>query len=134
VAVKDAYLAGGCIPKTPGDGRGSTPEEEGQRILFDFMGNLDFLLALVDEVAIDTATRGAFKEDTTFRGLRDVIKKCNRVLESMLVKRERKVERALGGVTEGGEDSSRRQTESDDVSVGSEFSSVSTASSRSSVI
>ena len=89
------------------------------------MGNLDFLLALVDEVAIDTATRGALKEDTTFRGLRDVIKKCNKVLESMLVRRERKytlmfrivgvndakllkkishwnarVEKALGGVTQ----------------------------------
>ncbi|KAL7468353.1 hypothetical protein ACHAXS_010664 [Conticribra weissflogii] len=83
------------------------------------------LLALVDEVAIDTATRGALKEDTTFRGLRDVIKKCNKVLESMLVRRERKytlmfrivgpndkamlkkiahwnarVEKALGGVTQ----------------------------------
>ncbi|KAL7432471.1 hypothetical protein ACHAXM_003131 [Skeletonema potamos] len=100
-------------------------EVEGQRILFDFMGNLDFLLALVEEVAIDTATRGALKEDTTFRGLRDVIKKCNKVLELMLVRRERKytlmfrivgprdvkmlkkishwnirVEKALGGVTD----------------------------------
>ena len=99
-------------------------ELEGQRILYEFMGNLDFLLALVDEVAIDTATRGALKEDTTFRGLRDVIKKCNKVLELMLVRRERKytlmfrivgsgdakmlkkishwnarVEKALGGVT-----------------------------------
>ena len=94
-------------------------------ILFEFMGNLDFLLALVDEVAIDTATRGALKEDTTFRGLRDVIKKCNKVLDMMLVRRERKytlmfrivsvddakalkkishwnarVEKALGGVTQ----------------------------------
>eukprot|EP00985_Skeletonema_marinoi_P003358 scaffold1436_cov130-Skeletonema_marinoi.AAC.1 len=100
---------------------------EGQRILFDFFGNLDFLLALVEEVAIDTATRGALKEDTTFRGLRDVIKKCNKVLELMLVRRERKytlmfrivgpkdvkmlkkishwnvrVEKALGGVTQDG--------------------------------
>lgn len=94
-------------------------------VLFEFMGNLDFLLALVDEVAIDTATRGALKEDTTFRGLRDVIKKCNKVLDMMLVRRERKytlmfrivsvddakalkkishwnarVEKALGGVTQ----------------------------------
>jgi len=106
-------------------------EWEHQRILFEFMGNLDFLLALVDEVAIDTATRGALKEDTTFRGLRDVIKKCNKVLESMLVRRERKytlmfrivsisdtkllkkishwnarVEKALGGVVTTGDEQS----------------------------
>jgi hypothetical protein len=48
------------------------------------------LLALVDEVAVDTVTRGALKDDATFKGLRDVIKKCNRVLEDMLVRRERK--------------------------------------------
>ena len=35
-------------------------------------------------------TRGALKDDATFKGLRDVIKKCNRVLEDMLVRRERK--------------------------------------------
>ena len=182
VGIKDAYEAGGCMPRSSGGGgrRGSsssssnkpvgssskdgsiatTAEEgeeeggedtitttsttttttttiseeeqedegaEGQRIIFDFMGNLDFLLALVEEVAIDTATRGALKEDTTFRGLRDVIKKCNKVLELMLVRRERKytlmfrivgpndtkmlkkishwnirVEKALGGVTQDG--------------------------------
>jgi hypothetical protein len=44
----------------------------------------------VDEVAVDTVTRGALKDDATFKGLRDVIKKCNRVLEDMLVRRERK--------------------------------------------
>lgn len=44
------------------------------------------LLALVDEVTGETVTRG----DQTFRGLRDVIKKGNRVLEEMLVRRERK--------------------------------------------
>ena len=48
------------------------------------------LLALVDEVAMDTATRGALKDDTTFKCLRDVIKKCNKVLETMLIRRERK--------------------------------------------
>lgn len=83
------------------------------------------MLALVDEVAVDTATRGALKDDTTFKGLRDVIKKCNKVLEEMLLRRERrytlffrlpqplntrdmerikswneKVERAVGAVTE----------------------------------
>ncbi|KAL3807712.1 hypothetical protein ACHAXA_005725 [Cyclostephanos tholiformis] len=110
----------------------SDAEWERRATLFEFMGNLDFLLALVDEVAIDTATRGALKEDTTFRGLRDVIKKCNKVLELMLVRRERKytlmfrivgsddvkilrkitkwntkVEKALGGVTQDyGEDGS----------------------------
>ena len=79
----------------------------------------------MDEVAVDTATRGALKDDTTFKGLRDVIKKCNKVLEEMLLRRERrytlffrlpqplnsrdmerikswneKVERAVGAVTE----------------------------------
>ena len=44
----------------------------------------------MDEVAVDTVTRGALKDDATFKGLRDVIKKCNRVLEDMLVRRERK--------------------------------------------
>ncbi|KAL7483179.1 LOW QUALITY PROTEIN: hypothetical protein ACHAW6_008841 [Cyclotella cf. meneghiniana] len=184
VAVKDAYEAGGCVPKRPEIANNNnnnsnnnnsnnnnaqkqiTHEQEAKRILYDFMGNLDFLLALVDEVAIDTATRGALKEDTTFRGLRDVIKKCNRVLESMLVKRERKytllirivgmhdvkmlkkishwnlrVEKALGGVTdEGGGDGNggdrrRARTASDDnvSETGSEFSAISSTSSRSSV-
>lgn len=82
----------------------------------------------MDEVAVDTATRGALKDDTTFKGLRDVIKKCNKVLEDMLVRRERRytlffrlvmpedtkdieriktwndrVEKAVGAVTEGHE-------------------------------
>lgn len=125
-------------------------------VLWEFIGNIDFvsvyanstcamttnlhisfvsgltsfillqLLALVDEVAVDTATRGALKADTTFKGLRDVIKKCNKVLEDMLVRRERrytlffrlvqpedtkdieriktwneKVEKAVGAVTDG---------------------------------
>ena len=48
------------------------------------------LLALVDEVSTDTVTRGALKDDATFKGVRDVIKKGNRVLEEMLVRRERK--------------------------------------------
>ena len=39
---------------------------------------------------MDTVTRGALKDDSTFKGLRDVIKKGNRVLEEMLVRRERK--------------------------------------------
>jgi tetratricopeptide (TPR) repeat protein len=47
-------------------------------------------LALVDEVSVDTVTRGALKDDATFKGVRDVIKKGNRVLEEMLVRRERK--------------------------------------------
>ena len=44
----------------------------------------------MDEVAVDTATRGALKDDTTFKGLRDVIKKCNKVLEELLLRRERR--------------------------------------------
>ena len=192
VGVKDAYEAGGCTVSKPpprddggggedggipsvigGDGKddgGASPqlpkaEWDRRSILFEFFGNLDFLLALVDEVAIDTATRGALKEDTTFRGLRDVIKKCNKVLDSMLVRRERKytlmfrivssgdakmlrkishwnarVERALGGVTKGDDDASSKVSKyrngggGDDVSeAGSEMSSVSTSSARSSV-
>lgn len=39
---------------------------------------------------MDTVTRGALKDDATFKGVRDVIKKGNRVLEEMLVRRERK--------------------------------------------
>lgn len=112
------------------------------------------LLSLVDEVAVDTATRGALKDDTTFKGLRDVIKKCNKVLENMLVKRERrytlffrltqwsetkevaklkawniKVEKAVGQVADaptGNVDDS--DAESDTGSVTSEFSSQSQGS------
>mmetsp|Transcript_25343 Transcript_25343/g.52991 ORF Transcript_25343/g.52991 Transcript_25343/m.52991 type:complete len:1482 (+) Transcript_25343:1-4446(+) len=160
---------------TDNDSNANTPtipqltevEWEHQRILFDFMGNLDFLLALVDEVAIDTATRGALKEDTTFRGLRDVIKKCNKVLESMLVRRERKytlmfrivsvsdakllkkishwnarVEKALGGVVTTDDDrsasaaswrSANTKASDDQSDAGSEVSSMSSSSARSSV-
>lgn len=39
---------------------------------------------------MDTVTRGALKDDQTFKALRDVIKKGNRVLDEMLVRRERK--------------------------------------------
>lgn len=96
-------------------------------------------MALVDEVAIDTATRGALKDDNTFKSLRDVIKKCNKVLEGMLVRRERrytlffrlvqaseskeiakikawnsKVEKAIGSVADdtGGEEESESEAES----------------------
>lgn len=41
-------------------------------------------------MSVDTVTRGALKDDATFKGVRDVIKKGNRVLEEMLVRRERK--------------------------------------------
>ncbi len=41
-------------------------------------------------MATDTATRGALKDDSKFKSLRDVIKKCNKILETMLVRRERK--------------------------------------------
>ena len=39
---------------------------------------------------MDTATRGALKDDSTFKCIRDVIKKGNKVFEAMLVRRERK--------------------------------------------
>lgn len=44
----------------------------------------------MDEVATDSATRGALKDDAAFKSIRDVIKKCNKVLERMLVRRESK--------------------------------------------
>eukprot|EP00978_Attheya_sp_CCMP212_P008917 scaffold21034_cov42-Attheya_sp.AAC.2 len=88
VGLKDAYAAMGETPVQP-DETNPTPNAP-NTVLFEFMSNLDFLLALVDEVAMDTATRGALKDDTTFKALRDVIKKCNKVLETMLVRREKK--------------------------------------------
>jgi len=100
VGVKDAYDAAGATPVKPetkeklrknDDFVTTIPElKEGRKILWDFMGNLDFLLALVDEVATDSVTRGALKDDNAFKSIRDVIKKCNKVLENMLVRRERK--------------------------------------------
>ena len=95
VGLKDAYEAVGATPTNPtdDDGEGAddpTELKEAKEILWDFIGNLDFLLGLVDEVAIDTATRGALKDDSAFKSLRDVIKKCNKILETMLVRRERK--------------------------------------------
>jgi tetratricopeptide (TPR) repeat protein len=120
------------------------------------------LLALVDEVAVDTATRGALKDDTTFKGLRDVIKKCNKVLEDMLVRRERrytlffrlpgptdtrdidriknwndKVEKAVGAVTNSKNsangDASDASNMTTDESDASSIASGSTMSSKSSV-
>lgn len=93
VGVKDAYAANGSTPRQPSeqDEKDLDPTElEGRTVLWEFVGNLDFLLALVDEVAVDSVTRGALKDDSAFKGLRDVIKKGNRVLEEMLVRRERK--------------------------------------------
>lgn len=112
----------------------------------------------MDEVAIDTATRGALKDDTTFKSLRDVIKKCNKVLESMLVRRERKytlffrliqandaeeierlkmwnskVEKAIGSVAEGNADAEDTETddsESDTVSMTSGSTDASSANSK----
>jgi hypothetical protein len=103
----------------------------------------------VDEVAVDTATRGALKDDKTFKGVRDVIKKCNKVLEEMLVRRERrytlffrlpedskdiarikawndKVEKAVGAVTDAPSDSTAEKTDSE-----SDASSITSASSAS---
>ena len=96
VGLKDAYEAVGATPTNPADeeegDESDDPAEikEAKQTLWDFMGNLDFLLGIVDEVAIDTATRGALKDDSAFKSLRDVIKKCNKILETMLVRRERK--------------------------------------------
>lgn len=105
----------------------------------------------MDEVAVDTVTRGALKDDATFKGLRDVIKKGNRVLETMLVRRERKytlffrlaqpfdsdiidrigawnakVEKAVGQVTDiRREDNNEDTSESSGTSMGSPSGSVS---------
>jgi hypothetical protein len=113
-----------------------------------FPSSYSQLLALVDEVAVDTATRGALKDDKTFKGVRDVIKKCNKVLDEMLVRRERrytlffrlpegtkeiarikawneKVEKAVGAVTEVTSDASTvEKTDSE-----SDVSSITSASS-----
>jgi hypothetical protein len=111
-------------------------------------------LALVDEVAIDTATRGALKDDNTFKSLRDVIKKCNKVLEGMLVRRERrytlffrlvqasevkeiakikswnaKVEKAIGSVADTPSGNETSDSESDAESIASSASELSAASS-----
>jgi hypothetical protein len=98
------------------------------------------------------------KDDTTFKGLRDVIKKCNKVLEDMLVRRERrytlffrlyeptdtkeierikawndKVEKAVGAVTESQSETeeSGTDTESDASSINP--SDASTSSGKGSV-
>lgn len=111
---------------------------------------------MVDEVAVDTATRGALKDDTTFKGLRDVIKKCNKVLEEMLVRRERrytlffrlvqpedtkdierlktwndKVEKAVGAITanQAAEADANKTDGTDSESDASSIASASTASS-----
>lgn len=106
---------------------------------------------MVDEVAVDSVTRGALKDDSTFKGLRDVIKKGNRVLEEMLVRRERKytlffrlvaardttqmermqawnlkVEKAVGAITDDRESLlSASESETDSTSISTAGSSVS---------
>eukprot|EP00551_Chaetoceros_affinis_P004966 CAMPEP_0203670522 /NCGR_PEP_ID=MMETSP0090-20130426/6571_1 /ASSEMBLY_ACC=CAM_ASM_001088 /TAXON_ID=426623 /ORGANISM="Chaetoceros affinis, Strain CCMP159" /LENGTH=369 /DNA_ID=CAMNT_0050535399 /DNA_START=134 /DNA_END=1240 /DNA_ORIENTATION=+ len=95
VGVKDAYEAMGATPVRLDEGgeefqRMTPAEREARKILFEFMGNINFLLALVDEVATDSATRGALKDDAAFKNLRDQIKKGNKVLERMLVRRDNK--------------------------------------------
>ena len=157
VGLKDAYTAAGETPTRPNPEEWSkymSPNEIAARtVLWEFVGNLDFLLALVDEVAIDTATRGALKDDTTFKSLRDVIKKCNKVLETMLVRRERKytlffrlvqphdakdieqiqawnqkVEKAVGAVAEGsGDEGTESETDIDSVTSSSTDASASSS-------
>lgn len=157
VGLKDAYTAVGETPTRPVPEEWSkhmSPNEiEARTILWEFLGNLDFLLALVDEVAMDTATRGALKDDTTFKSLRDVIKKCNKVLETMLVRRERKytlffrlvqpqdakdieqiqawnakVEKAVGAVAEGsGDEGTESETDIDSVTSSSTDASASSS-------
>ena len=110
-------------------------------------------------MAVDTATRGALKDDTTFKGLRDVIKKCNKVLEELLLRRERrytlffrlpqplnprdmerikawneKVERAVGAVTESTNNQESSAAPSDSESDTSSMASASTSSSKGNVI
>lgn len=107
---------------------------------------------------MDTATRGALKDDTTFKGLRDVIKKCNKVLEDMLVRRERrytlffrlvqpddtkdidrirswneKVEKAVGAVTDSQNSDKKAGEGPESDSDVSSVTSASTSSSKGSV-
>eukprot|EP00980_Cylindrotheca_fusiformis_P012717 scaffold3108_cov152-Cylindrotheca_fusiformis.AAC.8 len=162
VGIKDAYAAVGKTPSKPVLENGETGEKmdqtefQQQCILWEFLGNIDFLLALVDEVAVDTATRGALKDDKTFKGVRDVIKKCNKVLEEMLVRRERrytlffrlpedtkdiarikawndKVEKAVGAVTDSPAESAQEQTDSESDSSSITSGSTSTASTKGNV-
>jgi len=168
VGLKDAFMAVGQTPMKPVREKEIEDESTGEKktifvmdenefhgrtVLWDFMGNIDFLLALVDEVAVDTATRGALKDDTTFKGLRDVIKKCNKVLEDMLVRRERrytlffrlpqpndrrdierikswneKVERAVGAVTESQNNKSNAENITNAPDSESDVSSIASAS------
>lgn len=101
---------------------------------------------------MDTATRGALKDDKTFKGVRDVIKKCNKVLEDMLVRRERrytlffrlpedvkdierirawneKVEKAVGAVTDSASETTAENSETDASSIASGSSGSSKGSS-----
>jgi len=79
IGVIDAYEASGLDYQSSGG------------VVAEFMTNVNFLLALVNEVAVDALTRGALKEDATFKSIRDVIKKGCKVMENVcLVKRERK--------------------------------------------
>lgn len=113
----------------------------------------------MDEVATDTATRGALKDDTTFKSLRDVIKKGNRVLEGMLVRRERrytlffrlvppqdereiakikswnhKVDKAIGKVTDGDDGAESVYSDADSLSVASGYSEASSSSAGASMM
>mmetsp|Transcript_40424 Transcript_40424/g.79103 ORF Transcript_40424/g.79103 Transcript_40424/m.79103 type:complete len:1645 (-) Transcript_40424:50-4984(-) len=96
MGIKDAYEATGTAPKVPchNDQEGNCDQistnNGASMSICEFLGNLDFLLAVVDEVATDKATRGALKDDATFKELRHVIKKGNKILDSMLIKRENK--------------------------------------------
>mmetsp|Transcript_23505 Transcript_23505/g.26769 ORF Transcript_23505/g.26769 Transcript_23505/m.26769 type:complete len:311 (+) Transcript_23505:484-1416(+) len=89
VGIKDAYTAVGEMPKRLDESQEiNTLDTKGRAILRNFFENIDFLLGFVHEVSVDTAKQGVLKDDTTFKSLRDAIKKCNKVLEGMLVRRE----------------------------------------------
>ena len=87
IAVKDAYAAVSAAAAVSGDNDISQVEPS----MRAFLANIDFLLALVNEVAVDKITRGALKEDVAFKSVRDVIKKGGKLLESIfLVRREQR--------------------------------------------
>ena len=94
IAVRDAYAAASAAASVAGDvdilnGDGKSDGIDISSILQEFLANIKFLLALVDEVAVDKVTRGILKDDVTFKSVKDVIKLGSKLLESIfLVRRE----------------------------------------------
>eukprot|EP00548_Thalassiothrix_antarctica_P014747 CAMPEP_0194179596 /NCGR_PEP_ID=MMETSP0154-20130528/13025_1 /TAXON_ID=1049557 /ORGANISM="Thalassiothrix antarctica, Strain L6-D1" /LENGTH=419 /DNA_ID=CAMNT_0038894999 /DNA_START=400 /DNA_END=1659 /DNA_ORIENTATION=- len=91
VGMKDAYAAFKQI-STDESKKNNVSDSVSRAILSKFMENIDYLLALVEEVAIDTAAGGlrVSEDDVTYKSFKVVIQHCSRILESMLVSREQR--------------------------------------------